>query len=172
MKIRGLFVAVSLFFLSATAAQAQNASQAFRVAVPSSLAIVAPVGQQLTHDQTDNNQAFSKQRWTVKGNVSNGVVVTFVSATPFVHETNGTMRRDALLGLELAGKTGPADWTVTKAADATNISGNDNDASVAASSNGVGRANFDLSVTFVTGEFGTFAAGNYNLTVVGTVSAN
>ncbi len=41
--------------------------------------------------------------------------------------------------------------------------GSDNDARVAAASNGVGKANFDLVVTFVTGEFGTFASGNYKL---------
>jgi hypothetical protein len=172
MKIRGLFVAASLFFVSANVAQAQNASQAFRVVVPSSLAIVAPAGQILTHDQTDSNQTFGRQRWTVKGNVSNGVAVSFAANTPFVHETNAAMRRDAQLGLELAGSNGPATWTVTTPTDATNIGSSDNDARVAASSNGVGKANFDLTVTFVTGEFGTFASGNYNLTIVGTVAAN
>ncbi len=44
MKIRGLFVAFSCVFLAASTAQAQSASQAFRVVVPSSLAIVAPTG--------------------------------------------------------------------------------------------------------------------------------
>ncbi len=172
MKIRGLFVAVSLLLVSASAAQAQTASQAFRVVVPSSLAIVAPAGQSLTHDQTDNNQTFGRQRWTVKGNVNNGVAVTFAANTPFIHESNGAMRRDAQLNLELAGFNGPANWTITTPADATNIGGGDNDARVAAASNGVGKANFDLTVTFVTGEFGTFASGNYNLTIVGTVAAN
>lgn len=172
MKTRGLFVALSLVFLSATAAQAQTASQAFRVVVPSSLAIVAPAGQIMTHDQTDSNQTFSRQRWTVKGNVANGLAVTFATTTPFVHDTNAAMRRDAQLSLELAGSSGPATWKVTTAADATNMATSDNDARVAATSNGVGKANFDLIVTFVTGEFGTFASGNYNLTVVGTVAAN
>ncbi len=82
------------------------------------------------------------------------------------------MRRDAQLGLALANVNGPATWTVTAPADATNIAGGDTNAQVAATSNGVGKANFDLSVTFVTGEFGTFAAGNYNLTIIGTVTAN
>lgn len=172
MKIRGLFAAASLVFVSATAAQAQTASQSFRVVVPSSLAIVAPAGQIMTHDQTDTNQTFGRQRWTVKGNVSNGVAVTFSTTNPFTHETNGTMRRDAQLSLELAGTSGPANWTVTTPADATNIASSDGDATVAATSNGVGKANFDLMITFVTGEFGTFASGNYNLTVVGTVAAN
>ncbi len=172
MKIRGLFVATSLFFLSTNGLQAQTASQAYRVVVPSSLAIVAPSGQLITHDQTDNNQTFGRQRWTVKGNVNNGVAVTFAANTPFIHESNGAMRRDAQLNLELAGFSGPASWTVTTASDTTNIGGGDTDARVSATSNGVGKANFDLTVTFVTGEFGTFASGNYNLTVVGTVAAN
>ncbi len=172
MKIRGLFVALSLLFLTGNIASAQSASQGFRVVVPSSMAIVAPSGQILTHDQTDSNQNFGRQRWTVKANVNNGVAVTFATNTPFIHETNSSMRRDAQLGLELAGTSGPANWTLTTPADSTNIGSSDNDARVSASSNGVGKANFDLSVTFVTGEFGTFASGNYNLTVVGTVTAN
>lgn len=172
MKIRGLVAAASLFCVSATGAQAQTASQPFRVVVPSSLAIVAPAGQVMTHDQTDNNQTFGKQRWTVKGNVPNGVAVTFATNTPFIHDSNTSMRRDAQLSLELAGSTGPGNWTVTTAADATNMGSSDNDARVAATSNGVGKANFDLLISFVTGEFGTFASGNYNLTVVGTVAAN
>lgn len=172
MKICGLFVAVAMFMTSPIPLHGQTASQAFRVVVPSSLAIVAPAGQIITHDQTDTNQSFARQRWTVKGNVANGVAVSFATNTPFIHDANSAMRRDAQLNLELAGSSGPANWTVTTPMDATSVGSSDNDARVAATSNGVGKANFDLLITFVTGEFGTFASGNYNLTVVGTVAAN
>ncbi len=173
MKIRGLFVALFVCLWSAGVASAQqSAPQGFQVVVPTSLAIIAPTSQTITHDQSDSNQAFAKQRWTVKGNVLNGVNVSFKTATAFTHMNNSAFKRDAQLALELAGTQGSAVWTINTPVDATNYGSADETAIVNAMSNGAGRANFDLTVTFVTGEFGSFAAGNYALTVVGTVAAN
>ncbi|MBL8827907.1 MAG: hypothetical protein JNM18_13100 [Planctomycetaceae bacterium] len=86
--------------------------------------------------------------------------------------TDNSFKRDAQIGLSLASNTGPASWTITQATDATDYGNNDGVATVQATSNGVGRANFNLAVTFVTDTFGTFAAGNYETTVTGTVTAN
>ena len=41
-----------------------------------------------------------------------------------------------------------------------------------AASNGVGRASFNLNVKFITDGFGSFAAGDYETTVTGTVTEN
>ena len=43
---------------------------------------------------------------------------------------------------------------------------------VTAKSDGVGRANMLLTVTFVTGDFASIKAGDYLTTVTGTVAAN
>lgn len=148
------------------------ADQKFTVTVPSNISITAPVNTALTHDETDNNQAFPSQTWMVKGNVLNGVSVSFATNQAFTHETEPSFKRNAKLDLVKGASLGPATWTVTKATDTTDFAAADGVASVTASSNGVGRSEFNLSVTFITDSYGTFAAGNYSTTVTGTVTAN
>lgn len=149
-----------------------DAQQTFTVNVPANVSISAPVNATLTHDETDNNQVFPSQSWVVKGNVLAGVNVVFATNQPFTHATDNTFKRNAKLDLAAGAKLGPATWTVTKATDTTDYATNKLVASVTASSNGVGRSAFDLSVTFITDTFGTFAAGSYTTTVTGTVTAN
>jgi len=108
----------------------------------------------------------------VKGNSNAGVNVSFATANPFIHTTLPTFKRDAKLNLAVGTTQGPATWTVGVAQDQTNYLLNDGIAAVTATSTGVGRANLNLSVTFVTEEFGVFAAGDYSTTVTGTVAAN
>ena len=149
-----------------------TATQKFKVTVPSNISITAPGDVSLTHDQTDNDQSFPAQAWVVKGNTSAGVAVSFATATAFVHTVDSQFKRDATLGLALASNQGPAAWTISTASDSTDYANLDGVATVAASSDGVGSANFDLTVTFVTDGFGTFASGDYETTVTGTVTAN
>lgn len=165
-------VAIAFAILPAASVLAQTGSQKFTVVVPTNISITPPADVTLTHDETDNDQAFPVQQWEVFGNNQSGVSVNFTTNTPFIHTVDPSFERDAQLGLALNSNNGPATWTITQASDATDFGQSDTDATVAATSNGVGRANFDLSVTFVTDSFGTFAAGNYEMTVVGTVSAN
>lgn len=177
MNIRILAsAAVAVLLISSSAfAQGlppQTASQKFTVRVPSNISITAPSDILITHDQTDNNQAFPAQSWLVKGNTLAGVSVTFATNQAFTHTANAAFKRNAKLDLALGTTAGPATWNVTTATDTTNYAGNDGVAQVAATSNGVGRANFNLSVTFITDLFDTFASGDYETTVTGTVTAN
>ena len=159
-------------FAVASVAMAQSDSQKFTVAVPASLTITAPTDAVLTHDESDNNQAFPAQQWVVRGNTLSGVSVSFSTAQAFTNTTDASFKRDVSLGLAVSSSTGPAAWSVSQASDTTDYAGSDEVATVAASSDGVGRATFDLSVSFVTDSFGTFAEGNYETTVVGTLTAN
>ncbi len=171
-NVRLSLVAASLCLcLSPAALAANTGSQTFSVVVPTSISITAPAAVTLTHDESDNPQAFPAQTWTVRGNNATGVTVSFATANAFTHSTNPAFKRNARLGLSLGTVQG-GQWTVTVPTDETNIANNDEIAQVTASSVGAGRANFNLAVTFVTEEFGVFAAGNYATTVVGTVSAN
>jgi hypothetical protein len=158
--------------LGNSASAQTSASQKFTVSVPTNISITAPSNTALSHDETENNQVFPSQQWTVKGNVQNGVTVSFATNHPFVHTTNSNFKRNAKLDLSVGSSTGPATWNVSKATDTTDYVGGLNVASVQASSNGVGRANFNLGVTFITNGYGTFAAGDYDTTVTGTVTAN
>jgi len=159
-------------FASSDAMAQTSGSQTFKVIVPPSLSIVAPTSAVvITHNETDAPQAFPAQVWAVKGNMLNGVNVSFATATPFVHSTNNTFQRNAKLDLALGTVQGTAAWVVGTASDVTNYVGNDGIAQVTASSNGVGRANFNLTVSFITEEYGLFAAGDYLTTVTGTIAA-
>ena len=171
-----LVIALAVMF-SAASVQAQgrpssSAGQKFTVTVPTSVAIVAPTDVQITHDQTDNDQAFPVQVWAVKGNVAAGVTVTFSTNQPFTNISDATFKRDAKLDLAVATTAGPATWSISKATDKTNYLGRVNVATVQAASNGVGKANFNLSVSFLTNTFGSFIAGDYVTTVTGTITAN
>ena len=176
MKIRKIstLAVIGMFFacLPSMASGQTTGSQTFKVVVPQSISIVAPSETSLTHDQTDSPQVFPVQTWLVKGNVSAGVNVKFIAAQPFTHTTDAASKRDVKLDLSVGAKQGPATWTVDVASDMTNHEASDQDAQVVASSNGVGRANLNLAVSFIGGEFGVFAAGDYVTTVVGTIAAN
>lgn len=149
----------------------QNADQKFTMNVPVSMTITSPSSATLTHDQTDNRQVFPAQSWVVRGNNRTGVDVKLEVATPFVHTQDSSFKVDAEMALAIESTQGTATWTVTKPTDKTNVASNDNDAFVTATSNGVGRANLSLSVSFAAKEWGTYASGEYVTTVVGTVTA-
>jgi hypothetical protein len=171
-KVWILAVAVALVPVSDLFAQ--TGSQKFTVNVPSSISITAPADVALTHDESDNNQAFPAQSWGVSGNTQAGVNVSFSTAQAFTHTTDSSYKRDVELSLALGNAIGAATWTVGTASDTTDYANATPDevATVAASSDGVGAADFDLSVTFITDTFGSFAAGAYETTVTGTVSSN
>lgn len=166
----------SLVALLVTAAvnveAATTASQKFNVTVPSNISITSPSDVTIAHDESENDQAFAAQSWVVKGNTLAGVAVSFATGSSFVHTTDNSFKRDAKLDLALDTQQGPATWTVGTATDTTDYANSDGVATVSASSNGVGRGTFNLSVTFITDGFGSFAAGDYETTVTGTVTAN
>lgn len=170
LKILAVLVVFSFEGVSVFAATTGN--QTFTVNVPTSVSITAPTAASINHDETDNLQAFPPQSWVVKGNAVNGVNVAFSTAQPFTHSSLSTEKRDAKLDLAVGTTSGPAVWTVGVGTDASNYASNDNVAQVTASSNGVGRANLNLTVSFLTGVYGEFAAGAYSTTVTGTVAAN
>lgn len=160
-----------IFSLAGRAAAQVSGQQSFRVQVPVSAAILASSDtEQLVHDETDADQVFSPQSWTIKANAPQGVSVTFSALTPFTHESQ-PFQRDVGLGLALGTVSGPAVWSVETADSQSSLAQGVTTASVSASSNGIGRAQLALTVRFVTDTFGTFATGDYNTTVVGTVAA-
>jgi len=160
---------LSTCMVSTCAAQGQ---QKFRVNVPAHIGVTPPEDVTITHDESDRNQRFPVQLWGVKGNNPAGVAVSFSTTQAFTHTTDDTFKRNARLVLAIGDTSGPATWSLTQAKDTTDHTNGDGVATVAASSNGVGRADFRLKVRFITGAFGTFAAGEYETTITGTVTAH
>ena len=173
-KFYSAIASVACFVMSSVAFASDTGNQTYTVTVPQTLSIVAPTATSITHDETDNNQAFSAQAWEVTANAASGVTVTFNTPTAFVHTTNSDYKRDARLALAVASSTGPGVWSVTTAIDETAYAAStpDNAASVVAASDDAGNAVLNLTVTFLTGDYGVFASGTYELTVTGTVVAN
>lgn len=165
------FAAFAAMFGFVTESAMAQSTQTYKVIVPASVSIVAPSAVAITHNETNDPQAFPAQAWTVKGNSLNGVNVSFATATPFIHSTDNTFKRNAKLDLAVGTVAGPAAWTVGVGTDTTDWAANDGVAQVTASSNGVGRASMNLTVSFIGGEFGEFAAGDYLTTVTGTIAA-
>jgi hypothetical protein len=171
-KILGLIALGILSTFTSELMAQTTATQKFTVSVPTNISITAPANVALTHNETDSDQAFPAQQWVVKGNSRQGVTVSFSTGSAFVHTTDNTFKRNAQLALSVGSSTGPATWTINQGTDVTDYAGGDGVATVQASSNNVGRANFNLAVTFITDTFGTFASGDYETTVTGTVTAN
>jgi hypothetical protein len=167
------FCAVVFLLLSVPCfSWAQSANQGFDLTVPATLSIVAPTANVvLTHNKLNNNQNFPVQSWTIAGNSPAGVAVSFSTATPFVHATQNTFKADAKLTLAV-GATSGGPFTITTATDTTNFATNDNVAAVVATSSGPVSGKLNLSVSFVSSDFGVLAAGTYRTTVTGTIAAN
>lgn len=172
MNTRISLALIAAISFASQASAATTGSQKYRVTVPTNISITAPADVSITHDETDTDQSFPAQQWTVKGNVLAGVSVSFSTGTAFTHTTDPSFKRDAKLDLSVASNSGPGSWSVSQASDQTDYDNSDEVATVQAASDGVGRATFDLAVSFITEEFGTFAAGDYDTTVTGTVTAN
>lgn len=156
-----------------SAANAQSVGQAFKVVVPGrmAIAVVNPTATCL-HDETDDDQDFASEQWTVKGNKKNGVTVTFSTGSAFVNSTDSAYKNDATLLLATVSTTGPGTWTLDTATDTTDYAGGDEVATVQASSDKPGRATFDLTCTCMVGSFWDMLEGDYDMTVTGTVTAN
>lgn len=176
MTIRKISTLVAVGMFSALvpnmASGQTTGSQTFTVVVPQSISIIAPAAATITHDQSDNPQLFPVQTWVVKGNLAGGVNVKFTAAQPFTHVTDPSSKRDVRLDVSVGLKQGSATWTVDVPSDVSNHVASDPNAEVVVSSNGIGRANLNLAVSFIGGDFGLFAAGDYVTTVVGTIAAN
>ena len=175
MKRFLLLAAVGAVVCSSQSAFAQLQStdtQRFVVAVPRNVLITAPADILIVHDETDNDQVFPPQQWYVRGNVVTGVTTTFEVTQPFIHSIDPAFERDAQIDIAIASTLGPASWNVDVASDVTDYAAGDDQALTQISSNFVGHAFVDVTVTFRTVAFAQILAGDYDTFVLGTVTEN
>lgn len=174
-----VFAGVCWLGVSPAAAQGlPTDSQTFEVYVPPRLtgrvAIQGPVNIRIYHDGTDNDQTFTDQRWNVGCNNARGARVTFETRSAFRLTGGGApIERDARIELGILSSEAPAGWTVTVPVAQTNYTGPPaaSRVSVAAESFAPGDATFNLRVHFITDDFATLRQGDYNMRVVGTITA-
>ena len=164
--------ALALVALSVSNVSAQvSDDQLFRVTVGPSVTITAPTTDPvITHDETDNDQDFAAQNWTITCNNATGANVSFETDQAFTHTSDGSYKRDASLNLT---KVSGDAWTVTTSDATTDYDGPTGEVvSVGAASTTAGAASFNLNVSFVEETFTDLAAGDYEMTVTGTLTPN
>ncbi len=162
-----ILAAITLGFAASSQAQLVD-SETFRVRVNSLMSIQAPAALvSQIHDQTNSNQTFPLQRWLVTANNPIGATAVFTTNQAFTHTVDATYKRNA--GVTLTKFSGAA-WTVTTASATTNYSLGNEIVSVAAESNTAGSAAFDIGVTLVEETFASLAAGDYEMTITGTLA--
>ena len=162
---------MSMVAIRRAEAQATD-NQVFTVTVPTVLTITGPANVTVAHDQSDSNQAFAAQQWTASVNDVDGATVIFQTNQAFTHTVASSYKRNAKLDLAIASSDAGANWSVSTATDQTNYAGADGVAAVQASSTAPGDAAFNLTVTFITTDFSSLAAGSYTTTVTATLTAN
>jgi hypothetical protein len=158
-----------------TAHAQERATQAFTVRIPPKLGVTPPAPTAtLSHDGTGQDQAFAAQRWTVSANSRSGASVTFSTDQAFTNTTNAAAKRDAQIELTVSSPAILAGWAAVVASDRTYYrdAAGDERATVRATSNGPGQASFEIVVTVLDDPNEPLEAGEYALTVVGTLTAN
>lgn len=153
-----LVVSCAAFFMSGAPALAQS--------------IEAPPAQSLTHDRSDAPQVFPEVVWQLYSGIDSGGYTAQWTCEPFSHSTQNTLKADAKLAIRVVASDGSANWTATVPSDQTAYATGDQSAAVAAQSVAVGDGQVGLTVTFVDNDYSRLAAGDYTITVVGTITAN
>ena len=137
------------------------------------LRIIGPPVTTITHDGTNNNQAFGLQQWEIHSNAKKGASVNFQTTNAFRNTFGGvTIKRDAKIQLDIDRQEVAANWVVTSAVSQTNYAVGNEVAVVSAISAAPGDATFNVRVTFIETDFSALRAGTYSTTVVGTITAN
>ena len=157
--------AIIVACLSCASLQAQD--QKLRIRVPGLVSINASNHfEQIFYDETDADQTFDWQFWQVVCNNAKGAVLTFETDQAFTHTTNPSIKRDVALLLEIVNAK---KWKITTATDQTDYAGGDEVAVVEADTKKAADGEFRLRVTFLEESFVNTLAGDYDMTITGTI---
>ncbi len=125
-----------------------------------------------THPMTGANVTFSNQLWFARTSSGTGSTVRFSTDHAFHHVSSPSFKRDARLRLTRISGTASARWRFDSFDDQTNYAAGDETATVQVSCQSPGNAVIFMNVYFVTGNLATLQGGQYEMTVVGTISEN
>lgn len=171
MKTRLAILTILTAWLAPTAS-AQDEKR-FKVHVPPFMQLVAVSADGLkTHPMTGSDVTFSNQRWRARTSSATGSTIRFSTDHAFRNLTSPAYKRDVRLRLTRIVGTGRAGWAFDTITDTTDYANGDEIATVQVSGNGPGTASFFMDITFITGNLSTLAEGQYQLTVVGTITEN
>ncbi|WP_145099158.1 hypothetical protein [Rosistilla carotiformis] len=143
--------------------------QIFRVHVPQRVGLGDAESVVVTkRDPTDNDPQFSTQTFDVVSQTPAGAVVVFESQQVFRHRSHPAKRSDLRMRLD---PPQASRWRVTQASDQTDYAAGRTIATVVAQSNQAGDARLCLRVELVDHPRPQTMTGDYETTVVATISA-
>jgi len=128
--------------------------------------------QTQTHPETAGDITFTNSLWLARTASSSGSTVTFAIDHSFINQLNNSFRRDVRLRTPRMFVTRNSGWGFDTFQDQSNYVNGDEIAQVQVSSTGPGAALVFLEVTFITADLATLHDGDYQLTVIGTISEN
>lgn len=112
---------------------------------------------------------FPEQPWTLVAPNPFGPTITVWSLEPFQSLSDPKLRVDAALDLSIRGRSRKSDWDIIIPHDRTSFAHGRTTAEVVAGSIG-GNGEAGITVTFLGHEQPFLAAGEYEATVIGTIS--
>ncbi len=147
------------------------ARRTFVVHVPPRVSIQSPANAPIMIlPPSQARVEFAQQDWEMATNSHSGATIQFVTEHSFHNQTD--VRRDAQLELKLLSQSKYGTWKVVRPSDATNHEIGREAATVQVSSISPGSAVVGLTVTFLPGSALSTPSGDYETTVVGTITAN
>ena len=166
-----IFFATLVLWLTTSAAAQDDVRYRVRVSPYMQIRALNPA-RSATHPMTTANITFNNQQWQAVTLSGSGSTVRFTTDHAFRHATDFAYKRDARLQLTRIIGTSSARWQFDTVTDTTNYAAGDETATVQISSRGPGVANISMNVIFMTGSLATLKGGQYDMTVVGTISEN
>ncbi len=115
---------------------------------------------------------FAQQDWEVTTNSLSGATIQFVTEHSFHNQSHSISRRNAQLELSILSQSKSGTWTVTQPSDVTNHESGLETARVQVDSHSPGFAVIGLTVTFLPGTSLSTPDGDFETTVIGTITAN
>lgn len=171
--LAAVLVTMALAAASDQAAAQTSHDNDFTVYVPPRMSLRAlRPDQSTTHPETVGDVTFRNQLWWATTASSTGSTIRFTTDTCFVNQDRPGYLRDVRLQSPRLFGNPSAGWGFDTPVDQTDYAAGDQQAQVQISGTGPGVALIFLDVTFITGDLATLAGGDYEVTVVGTITAN
>lgn len=168
--LQWLLSSVLLLWIPATTA---NDNTKYKVHVSPFMQIDALGADRVTtHPMTAGNVNFNNQQWYARTSSATGSTVTLSSDHAFHNLSDPSYKRDVRLQLTQMYVTASSGWKFDTVVDTTNYVAADETATVQVSCKRPGNATIWLNVSFLTGNLATLKGGQYQMTVVGTISEN
>ena len=162
-----------LLFTNASASGQDQHDHDFTVYVPPAMSLRAlRPDQSVVHPRTPANITMGRSLWRASTSSASGSTIRFAVDTPFINQQKPEYKRDVRLRSPRLFGNRSARWMFDQSTDRTDYASGDNQAQVQISGSGPGQALIFLRVTFLTGDVATLAGGDYQVTVVGTITAN